>query len=82
MTPIDPAEIDDHGEWTGTCDRCGTDHDGYPPGTIGGALRCARTRALHLGLNSAVEAADAVNDRLGRERDRVLHRHFHEEAHE
>ena len=33
------------GDWLGTCERCGTSHDGWPPDTIGGIYRCRRTRA-------------------------------------
>jgi hypothetical protein len=39
--------LNDHDEdgWQGTCQQCGTNHDGWPPDTIGGIYRCRRLRA-------------------------------------
>lgn len=80
MTTIDPAEVDDHGQWTGTCDTCGTDHDGYLPDSIGAHLRCIRTRGEQLGRPDLVEQVDAVQRVLDRERDRVIRDYFRGEA--
>jgi hypothetical protein len=33
-------EFDEHDRWTGTCDRCGTSHGGWPPDTAGAASHC------------------------------------------
>ena len=51
-------EFDEHGDWIGPCDACGTNHDGYPPDTFGGKSRCLRAQAV------ALNAPQAVLDRL------------------
>jgi hypothetical protein len=43
---------EDRNRWQGTCLRCGTSHDGWPPDTIGGLYRCRRTRAQHRADNT------------------------------
>lgn len=76
MTAIDPAEFDDHGQWTGTCDTCGTDHDGYLPDTAGAIIRCVRTVGEQHGRPDLVQRADAAQRVLDRERDRFIRQYF------
>jgi hypothetical protein len=68
----DPAEIDEHGQWTGTCEKCGTSHDGYEPGTVGGDLRCVRAQAVSLGAGHLVDQVDAVQRDMHGRRDEQL----------
>lgn len=59
-------EFDENGEWTGTCEKCGTNHDGYPPGTMGAERRCLRNQLVALGATAQVDQFDAwTRDRLG-----------------
>lgn len=58
--------FDDKGDWTGTCEKCGTNHDGYPPGTMGAERRCLRKRMQDMGMTGAVDQFDAwTRDTLG-----------------
>lgn len=57
----DPPRLSDfngHGQWTGTCDDCGTGHDGHGPGTLGAATRCLRARATALGATHVLARLD------------------------
>jgi hypothetical protein len=48
------------------CTKCGTDHDGYEPGTYGAQLRCLRLQAEALGAGHLVDQLDtAERNRLG-----------------
>lgn len=58
------TDFDDAGQWIGPCEDCGSNHDGYPPGTLGGMSRCLRLQAEALGATHLVDLLDAM------ERDR------------
>jgi hypothetical protein len=72
MTAFDPSEYDDAGQWTGTCDECGTNHEGHAPGTIGGQMRCLRAQAVTLGASHLVDQIDAGQRDLAARRDQIL----------
>lgn len=61
--------VDDFGHWTGTCEACGTSHDGYPPDTVGGLTRCLRARASALGAASVLESLDDLDARQAERRE-------------
>jgi hypothetical protein len=58
------SDFDAEGQWRGRCEECGTDHDGFPPGTLGGDLRCLRARAVTLGADHLVDQIDAMGSDL------------------
>lgn len=74
MEPVtyDSAEFDENGDWTGTCEACSTSHDGYPPDTVGGAIRCVRAQAEVLGASHLVDQADAGLRDIRERRDAIL----------
>jgi hypothetical protein len=74
MPPPNPPAFDDAGEWIGTCSKCHTSHDGYPPGTLGGDIRCVRAQAAALGATGLVEAIDRDMQRWTQKQDEMLRR--------
>lgn len=66
------TDFNENGQWTGTCERCGTNHEGYPPDTLGGETRCLRARAAAEGAVHVEAQLDQLEARLADERDRVL----------
>ena len=65
-------EFDEFGQWIGPCDECGTNHDGYEPGTIGGDMRCLRSQAKALGAGHLVDQMDTGLREMARHRDEHL----------
>lgn len=53
---FDPATF----EYVGPCSRCGTGHDGHPPETLGGAIRCVEAQARQLGDEDTADRAALV----------------------
>jgi hypothetical protein len=70
------SEFDDEGVWTGVCPSCGTSHGGWPPGTLGGGLRCIRERAERAGAEDLVDQIDAFARDVTARRDEALRRPF------
>ena len=62
-------DFDEYGQWKHTCDTCGTNHDGHPPGTVGGEMACLRTRAVALGADHLVDQVDAARRNMAERRD-------------
>lgn len=67
-----PDGYDDEGNWLGPCDRCGGNHEGYPPDTLGGELRCVRARAESIGEPRLVAEVDEAMAYLDKQRDDFL----------
>lgn len=54
------------------CPKCGTDHEGWEPGTFGAETRCIRAQALALGADNLVDQVDALVRDVGQRRDTAL----------
>lgn len=52
-----------------TCAQCGTDHDGYPDGSLGAEMRCLRKRAEDVGAIHVVDQVDAAQRNMDEHRD-------------
>lgn len=68
------GEFDERGEWIGRCDKCGTSHEGWPPGTFGAEVRCLRSQAEALGAGHVVDQIDTLRREVDRRRDEALKR--------
>jgi hypothetical protein len=74
---IEPAwvhDLDEDGYWHGTCSGCGTDHEGYPPGTLGAVIQCVRRhveRSADVGL---IDRIDTFERDLADQRNAVIQR--------
>lgn len=69
---MDDVELDDEGQWIGTCSKCGTNHEGWPPGTFGGETRCLRAQAEQAGAPHLVDQVDALRRTVAERRDTAL----------
>jgi hypothetical protein len=69
---MDASAFDEHGRWLGTCDDCGTDHDGHGPGTFGAATRCLRARATTAGATHVLARLDQFEAEQAARRDELL----------
>jgi hypothetical protein len=67
-------DLDEHGYWHGTCDGCGTDHEGYPPGTLGAAICCLRRRVEQSSDVGLIDQIDALERDLADQRNAVIRR--------
>ncbi len=65
-------DVDDFGNWLGTCDECGTNHDGHLPGSFGALIRCLRSRAAAEDAVGLVDQVDALARDVARARDERL----------
>lgn len=66
------TDLDEFGQWTGTCDKCGTNHDGHPPETLGGEMRCLRARADRAGDQGLMAYVQGLMAYVGDQRDDIL----------
>lgn len=64
------------GEMYEQCEQCGTDHDGYPTGSLGAETRCLRARAEASGDPGLTAEAERLRDRLGGRRDAAITRYM------
>jgi hypothetical protein len=67
-------ELDEYGYWRGTCAECGTDHEGYPPGTVGAMTRCVRLSAEATGAVGLVDQVDAFERELAQQMEAFIRR--------
>lgn len=72
----DPTDFDENGQWTGTCDDCGTGHDGHAPGTLGAVTRCLRARADAAGATTVLDGLDQLDAKQTARRDEAIRRYF------
>lgn len=70
----DLSEFDEHGQWIGPCEECGTNHDGYEPESLGGTVRCLRARAEQLGDQRLIAKVDELRRTLDEKRGEMLRR--------
>lgn len=63
-----------------TCSLCGTDHDGYPDGSLGAELRCIRVQAAAAGDVVLVGQVDEFQVWLAARRDEAIAAYFAGEA--
>ena len=54
-----------------TCPNCGTDHDGYPSGSLGATTRCLRRQAADVGAVHDEAALDQLDAHLAERRTRA-----------
>lgn len=54
------------------CEKCGSGHDGFPPGSLGAEIRCLREQATQAGLVGLVDQVDAFDRDLSARRDGFL----------
>lgn len=73
---MNPGEFDENGQWIGTCPKCGTNHRGWPPGTLGAEVDCIRSQIANVGSPAAVALLDRLDAKLVRARDLVLRKHW------
>lgn len=66
------SEVDGQGQWTGTCPKCGTNHEGRLPGSFGAEVRCLRVQAEQAGAPHLVDQIDALQRHAAERRDEVL----------
>lgn len=75
MTGV-PTEFDTEGNWTGTCEDCGTNHEGWPPDTLGGRMRCLRARAQQTGAVHVEAQLDQLEATISDRRDAAVRSYF------
>lgn len=61
------------------CEKCGTDHDGYPAGSLGAEVRCLRAQADSLGAGFLVDQVDTLTRELDERRLKALRQFFNDE---